>query len=65
MNNEENESIWAKAIPFKEQIQIFKRLMGFVKKFKFEMLIALVGAFLVSVINMLYHLVCNIFWIIS
>lgn len=52
MNNEENESIWAKAIPFKEQVQIFKRLMGFVKKFKFEMLIALVGAFLVSVINM-------------
>ncbi|WP_289761806.1 ABC transporter ATP-binding protein [Lactobacillus intestinalis] len=52
MNNEENESIWAKAIPFKEQVQIFKRLMGFVKKFKFEMLIALIGAFLVSVINM-------------
>ena len=42
MNNEENESIWAKAIPFKEQVQIFKRLMGFVKKFKFEMLIALI-----------------------
>ena len=54
MNNEEkNESVWAQAIPFKEQIQIFKRIMGFVKTFKFEMLISLFGAFLVSVINML------------
>ena len=54
MNNEEkNESVWAQAIPFKEQMQIFKRIMGFVKTFKFEMLISLFGAFLVSVINML------------
>lgn len=47
------QSVWAKSIPFKEQMQIFGRLMGFVKQFKFEMLIALVGALLVSVINML------------
>lgn len=54
MNNEENqESVWAKAIPFKEQVAIFKRLMKFVKKFKFEMIIALVGAFIVSIINIL------------
>ena len=37
MNNEEKqESVWSKAIPFKEQVAIFKRLMGFVKHFKFE-----------------------------
>lgn len=53
MNNEENNSVWSKAIPFKEQMQIFKRLLTFVKAFKFDMIIALVGAFLVSVINML------------
>lgn len=54
MNNEENsQSVWAKAIPFKEQVSIFKRLMGFVKQFKFEMIIALVGALFVSIINML------------
>lgn len=54
MNNEENqESVWAKAIPFKEQVAIFKQLMKFVKKFKFEMIIALVGAFIVSIINIL------------
>ncbi|KRL90796.1 ABC transporter ATP-binding protein [Lactobacillus kalixensis] len=53
MNNEDNfESVWSKAIPFKEQVQIFKRLMKFVMNFKREMLIAIVGAFLVSVINM-------------
>ena len=54
MNNEEKqESVWSKAIPFKEQVDIFKRLMGFVKQFKFEMIVALVGAFIVSVINIL------------
>lgn len=53
MNNDENnQSVWAKAIPFKEQMNIFKRLMGFVKRFKFEMIIALIGALLVSIINM-------------
>ncbi len=54
MNNDEsNQSVWAKAIPIKEQVGIFKRLMGFVKQFKFEMIIALVGALFVSIINML------------
>lgn len=54
MNNEEKqELVWSKAIPFKEQVAIFKRLMGFVKHFKFEMTIALIGAFLVSIINIL------------
>ncbi|GAA3637080.1 ABC transporter ATP-binding protein [Lactobacillus hamsteri] len=54
MNNDDQfESIWSKEIPVKEQMSIFKRLMGFVKYFKFEMGIAVVGAFLVSVINML------------
>ena len=52
-NEEQHESVWSKAIPFKEQVDIFKRLMGFVKQFKFEMIVALVGAFIVSVINIL------------
>ena len=57
MNNleEQNnyESVWSKEIPVKEQIGIFKRLLRFVLRFKNEMIIAGVGAFLVSVINML------------
>lgn len=54
MNNDEsNQSVWAKAISIKEQVGIFKRLMVFVKRFKFEMIIALVGALFVSIINML------------
>lgn len=52
-NNEESKSVWSKAIPFKEQIQIFKRVLKYVKPFKVEMGIAIFGAFLVSVINML------------
>lgn len=47
------ESVWSKEIPVKEQIGIFKRLLRFVLRFKNEMIIAGVGAFLVSVINML------------
>ncbi|QYN56770.1 ABC transporter ATP-binding protein [Lactobacillus panisapium] len=47
------ESFWSKEIPVKEQIGIFKRLLRFVMHFKNEMIIAGVGAFLVSVINML------------
>ncbi|RVU71613.1 MULTISPECIES: ABC transporter ATP-binding protein [Lactobacillus] len=53
MNNDEFKSVWSEEIPVKEQMQIFKRLLGFVKMFKTEMIIAAVGAFLVSVINML------------
>ena len=53
MNNEQHESVWSKAIPFKEQINIFKRLIGFVKQVKVDMIIALIGAFIVSVINIL------------
>lgn len=52
-NNEESKSVWSKAIPFKEQVQIFKRVLKYVKPFKVEMEIAIFGAFLVSVINML------------
>lgn len=52
-NNEETKSVWSKAIPFKEQVQIFKRVLKYVKPFKVEMGIAVFGAFLVSVINML------------
>ncbi|MCZ3508418.1 ABC transporter ATP-binding protein/permease [Lactobacillus gasseri] len=52
-NNEETKSVWSKAIPLKEQIHIFKRVLKYVKPFKVEMGIAVFGAFLVSVINML------------
>ena len=52
-NNEESKSVWSKAIPFKEQVQIFKRVLKYVKPFKVEMGIAIFGAFLVSLINML------------
>lgn len=51
--NDEQESIWSKPIPVKEQLSIFKRLLHFVFMFKFEMLIAIVGSLLVSAINML------------
>ena len=27
-NNEETKSVWSKAIPFKEQVQIFKRVLN-------------------------------------
>lgn len=53
MEDEHTESVWSKEIPVKEQLGIFKRLMHFVMRFKKEMLIALIGAFLVSAINML------------
>ncbi len=52
-NKEESKSVWSKAIPFKEQVQIFKRVLKYVKPFKVEMGVAIFGAFLVSVINML------------
>lgn len=53
MNNEDQKSIWNQSIPLKEQQQIFKRIFSFVWVFKFELIIALIGAVLVSVINML------------
>ena len=52
-NNEESKSVWSKAIPFKEQVQIFKRILKYVKPFRVELGVAIFGAFLVSVINML------------
>ncbi len=50
-NNEESKSVWSKAIPFKEQVQIFKRVLKYVKPFKVEMGIAIFGAFLLSLIH--------------
>lgn len=47
------DSIWSKAIPLSEQWDILKRLFKFVKLFRWEMLIATIGAFVVSGINML------------
>ena len=47
------QSVWSQEIPVKEQLSIFKRLLRFVMHFKNEMIIAGIGAFLVSVINVL------------
>ena len=47
------QSVWSQEIPVKEQLSIFKRLLRFVMHFKNEMVIAGIGAFLVSVINVL------------
>ena len=47
------QSVWSQEIPVKEQLSIFKRLMRFVMHFKNEMIIAGIGAFLASVINVL------------
>ena len=47
------QSVWSQEIPVKEQFSIFKRLLRFVMHFKNEMIIAGIGAFLVSVINVL------------
>lgn len=52
-DEEQYRSIWSKNIPAKEQFKIMKRLFTFVKPFKWTFIIAVVGAFLVSVINML------------
>ena len=40
-NKEESKSVWSKTIPFKEQVQIFKRVLKYVKPFKVEMGVAI------------------------
>ncbi|WP_297815654.1 ABC transporter ATP-binding protein [uncultured Lactobacillus sp.] len=52
-NEEKSQSVWSQAIPIKEQVQIFKRLLTFFMSYKYQILVAILGAFLVSVINML------------
>lgn len=52
MDNENNQSVWSKTIPVKEQAKIFKRLLHFFMYYKVPILIAIVSAFLVSAINM-------------
>ncbi len=47
-----NQSDWAQAIPAKEEWAILKRLLKFLKNFKAVFGLAILGAFLVSVINM-------------
>lgn len=53
MDEKSNQSIWAKNIPMKEQWQIIKRLFGFFMYYKVQIIVAIIGAFLVSAINML------------
>lgn len=54
MNDEEKtQSVWSQAIPMKEQWHIFKRLLTFFMAYKYQILVAIFGAFFVSVINML------------
>ena len=47
------QSVWSQEIPVKEQLSIFRRLLRFVLYFKNEMIIAGIGALLVSIINVL------------
>ncbi|MBI0110842.1 ABC transporter ATP-binding protein [Lactobacillus sp. W8093] len=47
------QSVWSQEIPVKEQLSIFRRLLRFVLHFKNEMIIAGIGALLVSIINVL------------
>lgn len=49
---DQHQSDWAQAIPAKEQFGILKRLLHYLKNFKAVFGLAMVGAFLVSVINM-------------
>lgn len=50
--NKKFESDWSKAVGFSEQKQILKRILSFAKFYKYYFLFALIGAVLVSVINM-------------
>lgn len=52
-NEEKNQSVWSQAIPIKEQAHIFKRLLTFFMAYKYQILVAILGAFFVSAINML------------
>ncbi len=53
MNNEQQKSIWSQAIPFKEQVKIFKRILKFMLSYKVAFGVSIIGALIVSVINML------------
>ena len=53
MDEKSNQSIWAKNIPMKEQWQIIKRLFSFFMYYKVQIIVAIIGTFLVSAINML------------
>lgn len=52
MDEESKQSIWARDIPMKEQLHIFKRLVSFFMFYKVPIIVAIIGAFLVSAINM-------------
>lgn len=51
--NEQRESVWSHSIPWKEQLQIIKRLFLFAKPFKWYFYFSIIFAALVSVINIL------------
>jgi ABC-type multidrug transport system, ATPase and permease components len=48
---EKQQSEWAKSMPFKEQLSIIKRLLQYAKPFRNTFFIAIVFAFLLSVVN--------------
>lgn len=50
---EEHQSDWTKSIPIKEQVSIVKRLFKYAKPFRITFLIAILFAFILSVINVL------------
>lgn len=51
--DEQRESVWSHSIPWKEQLQIIKRLFLFAKPFKWYFYFSILFAALVSVINIL------------
>ena len=51
--DEQRESVWSHSIPWKEQLQIIKRLFLFAKPFKWYFYFSIIFAALVSVINIL------------
>ena len=48
---EKQQSEWAKSMPFKEQLSIIKRLLQYAKPFRNTFFVAIIFAFLLSVVN--------------
>jgi ATP-binding cassette subfamily B protein len=50
---EKSQSEWAKSIPLKEQATIIRRLLTYAKPFRRTFIVAILFAFLLSVVNIL------------
>ena len=58
---EKQQSEWAKSMPFKEQLSIIKRLFQYAKPFRNTFIVAIVFAFLLSVVNILLPRILQFF----